>query len=361
MDNQKTSRSRDLIRFDWAIKRLLRNKANYVVLEGFLSVLLGERIHIQSINEGEGNRTDAEDKFNRVDMLVENDRKELFIIEVQNSHEADYFLRMLYGVSKAVTDHIQKGEPYMKVRKVYHVNIVYFELGQGKDYVYHGRNEFYGIHHHDLLQLTPDQRSLFGTKEVSDLFPEYYVLRVEDFDNVAKDSLDEWIYYLKNNAIPEEFTAPGLSEARERLLVDMLPEQEKYAYYHHLEQTLYEDNAIHSAIRRGEIAGRKQGEAERRKLKAELKKEQAERKKEQAELKKEQTERKKEQLEHRKLAEEHKKLDTERRKLEAAHSEQIRTILLKGVEAGMTLDMLRTLTGLSDEDVQRILKTNHSQ
>ena len=334
MDKQKTSR--DLIRFDWAIKRLLRNKANYVVLEGFLSVLLGERIHIQSISESEGNRTDAEDKFNRVDMLVENDRKELFIIEVQNSHEVDYFLRMLYGVSKAVTDHIHQGEPYTKVRKVYHVNIVYFELGQGRDYVYHGRNEFYGIHHHDLLQLTQDQRNLFGTKNVSDLFPEYYVLRVEDFDNVAKDNLDEWIYYLKNNAIPEEFTAPGLPEARERLLVDTLPEQEKYAYYHHLEQTLYEDNAIRSAVGRGEIAGLKKGEAARRKLKAELKKEQAERKKEQAEL----------------------------RKLEAAlkaHSEQIRNIVLNGVGAGMTVDALRTLTGLSGEEIQAILKESHQQ
>ena len=30
------------IRFDWAVKRLLRNKANFGVLEGFLTVLLGE-------------------------------------------------------------------------------------------------------------------------------------------------------------------------------------------------------------------------------------------------------------------------------------------------------------------------------
>ena len=37
------------VRFDWAIKRLLRQKANFDVLEGFLSVFLGEPILIEEI------------------------------------------------------------------------------------------------------------------------------------------------------------------------------------------------------------------------------------------------------------------------------------------------------------------------
>ena len=32
--------TRSMISFDWAMKRLLRNKANFEVLEGFLSELL---------------------------------------------------------------------------------------------------------------------------------------------------------------------------------------------------------------------------------------------------------------------------------------------------------------------------------
>ena len=35
------------IRFDWAMKRLLRNKANFAVLEGLLTTLLGEKITIR--------------------------------------------------------------------------------------------------------------------------------------------------------------------------------------------------------------------------------------------------------------------------------------------------------------------------
>ena len=44
------------IRFDWAMKRLLRNKANFAVLEGFLTTLLRDRIKIQKLLESESNQ-----------------------------------------------------------------------------------------------------------------------------------------------------------------------------------------------------------------------------------------------------------------------------------------------------------------
>jgi len=72
--------NRNLIRFDWAIKRLLRNKADFLVLEGFLSELLKDDIIIQSILESESNQKIDSDKFNRVDMLVKNSKDELFLV-----------------------------------------------------------------------------------------------------------------------------------------------------------------------------------------------------------------------------------------------------------------------------------------
>ena len=48
--------SNDYIRFDWAMKRLLRDKANFVILEGLLTALLNRNIHIKSILESEGNQ-----------------------------------------------------------------------------------------------------------------------------------------------------------------------------------------------------------------------------------------------------------------------------------------------------------------
>ena len=227
------------------MKRLLRDKANYVVLEGFLASLLGKRFKIHRFLESEGNQEDEEDKYNRVDILAESEDGELCIIEVQNSRELSYFHRMLYGVSKAITEYIGLGKPYEEVRKVYSINIVYFELGQGKDYVYHGKTEFVGLHQpHDTLKLSVRQNEkFFGQKEpdvmkrkaAGDLFPEYYVLRVNDFDKVATTPLDEWIEFLKTGNISAKAKAAGLPEARERLRVDALSDKDKQAYYRHME------------------------------------------------------------------------------------------------------------------------------
>ena len=226
----------NLIRFDWAMKRLLRNKSNYVVLEGFLSTLLGEDVRIVRFLESEGNQEDANDKFNRADMLAEDSQGRLLIIEVQNNHELDYFHRMLYGVSKTISEYINLGDDYDRVRKLYSINIVYFELGQGKDYVYHGKTEFRGLHDkEDILQLSVRQRELFVGKNAGDIFPEYYVLRVNDFDKVAKTPLDEWIEFLKTGVINQTATAKGLPEARERLRVDSLSPAEKRAYVRAME------------------------------------------------------------------------------------------------------------------------------
>ena len=100
-----------IIRFDWAMKRLLRNKANFSVLEGLLTTLLGEKIVIQKLLESESNQEDEYDKYNRVDMLAENSKGELVLIEVQNNNEYAYFQRMLFGTSKLVTEYINRGQP----------------------------------------------------------------------------------------------------------------------------------------------------------------------------------------------------------------------------------------------------------
>ena len=74
------------IRFDWAIKRLLRQKANFGVLEGFLTVFIGEPIKIVDILESEGNQQAEDDKFNRVDIKAKNNPK---LSEHQEDKEQD--------------------------------------------------------------------------------------------------------------------------------------------------------------------------------------------------------------------------------------------------------------------------------
>ena len=250
------------IRFDWAMKRLLRNKANFAVLEGLLTTLLGETILIQKLLESESNQEDEFDKYNRVDMLAENSKGELILIEVQNNNEYAYFQRMLFGASKLVTEYINRGEGYDQVRKVYSVNIVYFSLGCGKDLVYHGKTEFRGIHQGDILELTPFQKQTFKVDSVSQLYPEYYILKVNDFNQVAKSPLEEWIYYLNTGEIPSTATAPGLEEARERLKLDSMTKDELAAYYRHLDNIVILRDNINTEREEGRAEGKAEGRAE---------------------------------------------------------------------------------------------------
>ncbi len=227
--------SKKLIQFDWAIKRLLRNKANFVVLEGFLSELLFDNIKIEQILESEGNQETDDDKFNRVDILTQNSKNELVIIEIQNSYEIDYFHRMAYGVSKSISDHHILGKKYAEVKKIVSINIVYFDLGQGQDYIYKGKTDFIGLHKKDLLGLSAKQKSTFLKDEVSDIFPECYLLKVNQFNNIAKDTLDEWVYFLKNSEVKDNFKAKGLKEAGVVLDLMRLPKAEQYGYNRYMD------------------------------------------------------------------------------------------------------------------------------
>lgn len=243
--------SKKLIRFDWAVKKLLRNKANFVVLEGFMSELLGFDVQIVQILESESNKQTKEDKFNRVDILVLTERKELMLVEIQNEAETDYFHCILYGASKLVTEYIKEGEGYGTIKKVISISILYFRLGQGQDYVYEYEGKFVGKHLKDTLQLNSWQKDKFSISEVGDIFPKYYILKVNNFDDVAKDTLDEWIYFLKNNEVPEYFTAKGLKEAEEKLRIDQLSEAERKEYERYRENRWLEKDMIETAERKG--------------------------------------------------------------------------------------------------------------
>jgi predicted transposase/invertase (TIGR01784 family) len=247
------------IRFDWAVKKLLRQKANHVVLEGFLTVLLKEKIKIINLLESESNQESSDDKFNRVDMLAENEKGELLIIEVQNTREVAYFHRMIYGTSKVISKRMKLGNEYDKVKKVYSINIVYFELGHGKDYVYHGKTEFRSLHNPDeILQLTASQKKQFQKESVGDVFPEYYVIRVAEFDKIAVDPLDEWISFLKTSQIPDSATAPGLADAKKIMALNTMSDEEIKIYERHIDNLRYQRSVLETQ----RIEGREEGHAE---------------------------------------------------------------------------------------------------
>ena len=250
---------RRLISFDWAMKKLLRSKANFEILEGFLSELLKNNIHILEILESESNKEDKRDKFNRVDLKVRNQENEIIIIEVQYEREFDYLQRILFGTSKVLTEHIRESDPYSELIKVISINILYFDLGQGEDYIYHGSTSFKGLHKQDILALSEEQQELYKKDRIYQIFPEYYLIKVNNFNDVAKDTLDEWIYFLKNEEIKEDFKAKGLKKAKQELDILKLPDHERLAYERYQDDLHYQASMVESSYTIGIRKGVKQG------------------------------------------------------------------------------------------------------
>ena len=255
-------KKRTFISFDWALKHLLREKANHDVLEGFISTVLGTGIKIHRLLESEGNKNDANAKSNRVDLLAEDTNGDLLLIEVQGEAEFAYFQRMLFGASKLVTEYIDSGENYEHVKRVYSINIVYFDLGQGEDCVYEGKTEFRGLTKHDLLQLSPFQKQTFKAEAVSDLYPRYVILKVNDFNRWSRDSLDQWLYFLATTDIPEDADAPGLREARDKLDRMRMGRDEGVLYDRYLMDRAILRNQMTTARGEGYLDGVNQGMTE---------------------------------------------------------------------------------------------------
>ena len=141
-----THSPKKLIRFDWAIKSLLRDKSNFDILEGFLCALLeDDSIEIIELLGEEGQQEDENEKFNRVDILVKDNQERRIIIEVQTTRESDYLERLLFGTSKNIIENIGIGNAYSNIHKVISVSILFFNLGRGDDYLYHGTTSFIGM------------------------------------------------------------------------------------------------------------------------------------------------------------------------------------------------------------------------
>jgi hypothetical protein len=253
--------TRTLVSFDWAMKRILRDKANFDVLEGFLSTLLNQEIKVLSLLESETNAQFELDKFNRVDLLVEDAQGDLIFIEIQHNRESHYLKHLLYGASKLIVENLQLGESFGNVKKVISVCILYFLLGEGEDdYLYHGWTEFYGMHSQKPLQLAlnppPGPRRKRQVISARTFYPEYYLIEVERFQNIIQNGIDEWVYFFKNSEIKDEFRSKNIQQAREKLDVLKMDETERQAYEEFLMARAVQEDILQTAHAEGKAEGK---------------------------------------------------------------------------------------------------------
>lgn len=243
------------IRFDWAIKRLLRQKANFGVLEGFLTVFLNEKVEIVEILESEGNQEAADDKFNRVDIKAKNSKGEIIIVEVLYISILYYYEHLIHGVNKTILERIKTQLAQQEIKNVYSIYLFYLDFGIGTDYLYHGQNQFTGVHTKDQLVMTAREKNVIVPQNPSEIFPEYLLARMKEFNQVAISPLEEWMEYLKNGIIKENTSAPGLWEAREKLQYYSMSDAERYAYDEHINAVMIQNDVLGGAREEGFMEG----------------------------------------------------------------------------------------------------------
>lgn len=260
--------TRKLISFDWASKEILRNKENFGILEGFLSELLSNDIQILEVFElkNESNQDSINNTFSRIDIKTKDSDGKIIIIEVQYSNGWDYLYRLLYANSKTVTEHLDKKEAYFQASKIISVSILFFVYGEGNDYIYHGTTRFVGIHDHNELKLSEKEKNIYTMDKIKDIYPEHYLIQVNNFDNAVKHTLDEWIYFFKNDEIKDGFTAKGLKQAKETLNILKMNDEEYWTYEQYEKQLHREASLYESSYILGKIKGRKESFKEGKKI-----------------------------------------------------------------------------------------------
>ena len=134
------------------------------------------------------------------------------------------------------------------------------------------------MHDDSILKLNASQQEKFQKKLPHEIFPEYYILKVNNFNDVAKSPLDEWMYLFKHSAIKSDFKAKGIAEAAEVLNEMKMSKEERKAYERHIENLMHSkgiyerhiENLMHSkgiyetaifeGFREGRAEGLKEGE-----------------------------------------------------------------------------------------------------
>ena len=195
---------RTIISFDYAIKEILRNKANFDILSGFLTELIEKQVTVLDVLESEGNSTTFDGKVNRLDLKAKMDDGELAVFEIQFFDQIDFLGKILFNTCKAVVEQVSAGALY-DVKKVYSVNI-----------------------------------------------------------RTTKSKFDEWVYVLKHSAVKSEFTAAGIQAAGEKLNILKMTPQQRAEYEADQQMKMTHKSQLYTAELKGRIEGRVEGRIEGR-------------------------------------------------------------------------------------------------
>ena len=260
------SNSNSLISFDYAIKYLLKDKGDYSIVEGFISALLKTKgykdVKIIALLESESNKEDSKSKRSLADVIVEDQDHNKYIIEIERNVKDSFIHKSCFNTSRLIVDNLAQREDYTQIVKVFHISLLYFPIGSGSGVIYHGKTIIHEIETQEKLSVHIKNIDTNEFFDATNILPEYFYISVPLFNDRLEKEIDDWLYVMKHDEVPETFHSPYMQQVHEKLnILKMTPaERSNYSYYR---KKIYNDrDELEAAESRGIEKGRAKGKAE---------------------------------------------------------------------------------------------------
>jgi predicted transposase/invertase (TIGR01784 family) len=238
-----------LISFDFAIKYLLKNKSNYDIVEGFISALLKEQgyspVKIIALLDSESNKEEYSQKKSLADLIVEDENHHKYIIEIERQAVKNFVHKSCFNTSRLIVDQLDAAEDYLGIKKVFHISLLYFKIGNGP--IYHGKTVMREIETEEKLTIHIEDEKTHQTYDATEIFPEYIFISIPQFNDRLESELDEWLYVMKNEEVKAEFKSPYMKKLAERLDVLRMTRSERDEYAKYVKEVATVSNAIDTA------------------------------------------------------------------------------------------------------------------
>ena len=258
----KNKYSPPLISFDYAIKYLLKSRENYDILEDFISKILSigqhNPIKISAILDPESTIESKIAKKSIADLIVKDTKGNQYIVEIARGYNPNFLHKSCFNTSRSIIDSINTSEDYRKIKKVFHITLIYDTLNDLAGSLYHGKTIFHDIDNDQSLDITLSESSLKSYK-IFNIFPEYFIICIPNFQDKIHSELDEWLYVMKYEKIKQSFKSPLMSRVMDRLNVLKMDEDARMSYYKYKQEVITTQENLSTKFLQGKEKGLKQG------------------------------------------------------------------------------------------------------
>ncbi|MBH1988480.1 MAG: Rpn family recombination-promoting nuclease/putative transposase [Myxococcaceae bacterium] len=248
-----------LISFDYAIKYLLKNQADYDIIESFLSALLATEgyppVKIKALIDPESQKEAKDQKRSIADLVVEDAHGVKYVVEIERSYTTHFAHKACFNTSRRMIDSLEQGQDFTQIKKVFHISLLYFEVPQMNHALAFGKTI---IHERDTQNPVSLHLSANGSKDLDiyNVFPEYFFVCIPKFNDEIRSEIDEWLYMAKHEQIRPDFQSRGMEKVSERLQILKMTDVERRDYWRYLKQSASEQDYYLCAEAKGRAEGK---------------------------------------------------------------------------------------------------------